>query len=55
MICIRSPNVTSCMDFLSQLPVETVDVEVRITLMQGTHMFSVMYGSAVCFLRCLGV
>ena len=33
-----SPNVTPCMDFLCRLPVETVDVEVRITLMQGTHM-----------------
>ena len=32
-------NAISCMAFRCHLLVETVDVEVRITSMQGTHMF----------------
>ena len=39
MASILQPKCNFLHGFLCQLPVETVDVEVRITLMQGMHMF----------------
>ena len=40
MACIHEPKCNFLHGFFQcQLPVETVDVEVRITSMQGAHMF----------------